>query len=264
MVAYLEERWSHAALWCRRLALFALALAAVALCVHWAQLIDTLPFLWTLGVVLALIVLALVLAAAGFQRVWDIGDRGAVALAVGTLASALVLAPLAVLVFLAYSHPALTDVSTDLDDPPRLQAALAFRGPEMNAIQPPTAGSKAVQQKAYPEITGRRYAAPTDQITTAIENMMTARGWQVLSMLPTGSETEYTVEALARLPILALPYDVAIRVTDEGTATYVDMRSSARYGWRDFGSNAKLISGFLTELDTQAAALAGATAPAEQ
>jgi uncharacterized protein (DUF1499 family) len=50
---------------------------------------------------------------------------------------------------------------------------------------------------------------------------------------------------------------VAIRLTDEGETTYVDMRSASRYGRGDFGDNARRIAGFLDALDAEMADQAG-------
>ena len=61
--------------------------------------------------------------------------------------------------------------------------------------------------------------------------------------------------------VLALPVDVAMRVTDEGTSTYVDMRSASRYGSHDLGDNAARIAAFLAELDAEVSALAGVLPP---
>ncbi len=55
--------------------------------------------------------------------------------------------------------------------------------------------------------------------------------------------------------MLGFPADVAIRLIDEGTSTYVDMRSTSRYGPHDFGDNAARIAFFLAELDVQVAYL---------
>ena len=71
-----------------------------------------------------------------------------------------------------------------------------------------------------------------------------------------------TINALARSFILSLPADVAIRVTDDGDAVIVDMRSASRYGRYDLGDNAARIVDFLAELDQEVAGQVG-TAPAE-
>jgi uncharacterized protein (DUF1499 family) len=67
-----------------------------------------------------------------------------------------------------------------------------------------------------------------------------------------------TIEALAHTPLLGFPVDVAVRLTDEGTSTYVDMRSASRYGRHDLGDNAARIAAFLGELDAEMAVQAGA------
>jgi len=260
---YFEERWSWAAVWSRRLALFDAVLAGVAIAAHRLQLIQTLPFFWIVANVVAIALLALLLAAAGFQRVWHLGERGGGDLALAVLVCALLLAPVAFGGWLAWTSPALSDISTDVGDPPQLSVAGALRDSSMNAVVPITGVQGALQLQAYPAITGRRYDAPFEQIVQAVEGLMKLQGWEIVSPLPTGAEMEFTLEAVARLPILALPYDVAVRITDEGNATYVDMRSSSRYGARDLGVNARRITDFLVELDAQAATLAGVAPPAE-
>jgi hypothetical protein len=258
---YVEERWSTAALWSRRVAVFAGVVGLAAIAAHRFRLIETIPFLWVLALVAALAICALLLAAAGFQRVWHFGDRGGADLTTGLIVATLLLAPYGVACWLAFSKPALNDVSTDLDDPPRLTAAVAFRTAEMNPIVPPTAQDRAEQTKSYPDLTGRRYAVSFEQMVAEVETLMEGRGWEILSPLSSGSTMETTIEALASVPILALDDDVAVRITDEGNAIYVDMRSASRYGSRDMGINAGRIGDFLTELDARANALA---APAPQ
>ena len=54
---------------------------------------------------------------------------------------------------------------------------------------------------------------------------------------------------------MGFPADVAIRLIDEDTSTYVDMRSTSRYGPHDFGDNAARIASFLAELDIEIAYL---------
>ena len=55
--------------------------------------------------------------------------------------------------------------------------------------------------------------------------------------------------AVALTPILHFATDVSVRITDEGTTTYVDMRSAARFGYHDLGDNARRIADFLLALD---------------
>jgi hypothetical protein len=253
---YTEEQWSSAAWWSRRVAVLAVFVGVIAVAAHRFGLIETAPFLWVLVVVGALPLAALLLAAAGFQRIWHFGDRGGVDLAVGLLLAVLVLAPYGVAGWFAFSRPALADVSTDVDDPPLLTAAATFRTVDMNPLTVPTPEIRAIQLKAYPELTGRRYSISFEQTVSEVETIMEARGWKILSPLSSGNGIETTIEGLASLPMLALGYDVAVRITDEGNAIYVDMRSASRYGGRDMGVNAAYISGFLKDLDARANGLA--------
>lgn len=262
MAGLVEARWSRAARWSRRLAVLALAVAVIGLGSHNFGLIETPVFIWTLFVAAALAIAALLLVAAGFQRVWYSGDRGGADLTLAVVLSSLLLAPFCVAGWLGLSHPALNDVTTDLDDPPAFRVAQTFRLPPMNPLTLPTPQSRADQERAYPELTGRRYGAAFDQITAAVETLMQQQGWKILSAMPENGELEITVEAMGRLPIIALPFDVAVRITDEGNAAYVDMRSASRFGGRDMGTNAGIVSGFLKDLDAQVSALAAPT-PAE-
>lgn len=260
MAVYIEERWSAAAWWCRRFAVFAVFLALVAIAAHWLQLIDTWPFLVVLCLVAALAALSLICAIAGFQRIWHLGDRGGADLTIGVLVALLVLVPFGVAGWLAYTFPPLGQVTTDLEDPPALVRHSADAPPVGNL----GIDEVILHQEAYPDLTGRRYSAPIDLVTVAVENLMESRGWTTTVPVSSGEEIEFVIDTVARLPVLAIPYDVAIRLTDEGNATYVDMRAATRFGKHDLGVDAWLIEDFLSELDKQAGTLAGvAPAPEE-
>lgn len=253
MAVYIDERWSVAARWCRRLAVFSVLLGVVAIAAHWFSLIETWPFLVVLAVVAGLAGLSLVFAVAGFQRVWYFGDRGGRDIFYGVLVALLALTPYALTAWVAYRSPALSQASTDLADPPKVTRRVVGLPPV-----PPLGNAEiALHQEAYPELTGRRYAAPIDQVLLAVETLLTQRGWVADDVSPTTDDVEFVIGAVAYIPVLAIPYDVAIRLTDEGDATYVDMRSVARYGARDLGVDAWIIEGFLGDLDKQAGTLAG-------
>ena len=66
-------------------------------------------------------------------------------------------------------------------------------------------------------------------------------------------QSEVTIDALAKSFVLGLPVDVAIRVSGNGDAVIVDMRSASRYGRYDLGDNAARIVDFLAELDQEVA-----------
>ena len=252
MIARFEPKTSGVALWSRRVALFSLVLFVVSAIGHRRGFVDTFGFLWILFLVAVFAVLALLLVAASFRRVWVRGDRGGGAAVVAVLVSALVLAPFGVTVARSFYYPRLSDISTDLVDPPELDAARIGRHGHMNPVRPITRERAALQIAAYPGITGRRYNASPDDVLSAVDHVIAARGWKIVSHPPLiDGESEYTLEAVAKTFLLGFPSDVAIRLTDEGESTYVDMRSASRYGDGDLGDNAARISNFLDALDAE-------------
>ncbi|MBL8578933.1 MAG: DUF1499 domain-containing protein [Mesorhizobium sp.] len=256
MDEYYERRVSSAVVWSRRLAIFSLVLFLVAGTSHRIGYLASADLLPVLGVVAAFALLSLLAATRALFLFWDHGGKGGGALVFAMLVALLVLAPFAVTLYRGVTLPMLSDVSTDTDDPPELGFALAARTTGMNQIEPFTLERRQLQEDAYPEATGRRYEAPIGQVLEVIEDLFDRRGWSIVgqSEFPADA-TEITVETEALSPILGMPADVAIRLIDEGTSTYVDMRSSTRYWGHDFGDNAARITAFLAELDVEVAYL---------
>lgn len=263
MAAHIEQQTAHAAGWSRATAYFSAVLFVTAALSHRFDLLETPGFLAVLGVVAALAAIALLLAAISFHRVWNRGDIGGADIAKGVAVALLVLAPFAVSAYRAYVYPEVSDISTDTLDPPRLVHAARGRAPDMNPIASIGPAAARLQAENYPEVTGRRYDVPADRVLASVVSLLERRGWTTYEMpLEPSREPEMTVEALATTLLLAFPCDVAVRVTDEGTTSYVDMRSASRFGRHDLGDNAARIVAFLDELDTEVAAQAG-TVPAE-
>lgn len=69
------------------------------------------------------------------------------------------------------------------------------------------------------------------------------------TVLPPASRV--TLQAEVPITPLALPFDVVIRLVEEEETTFVDVRSSARFGGPDLGLNVMLIEGFLRALDAE-------------
>lgn len=252
MAAFLEQRTTRAAGWARRSGAFAVVLLITAGLSHRYGLLETPPFLWVLGLTAAIACAALGFAALGFGRFWNRGDLGGFDIGVGVVLALCALAPFLYAGYRAATLPTLADVSTDTADPPALAHAGAARRPGMNGVAAISPANAASQAEAYPTITGRRYDLPFDQTLEIVEAVIAARGWTLYpgeSLDPAGGEV--TIEASAKTLLLALPVDVAVRVTDETGSTYVDMRSASRYGRHDLGDNAVRIAGFLDELDAE-------------
>lgn len=246
------------ATWADWFARFDLLLLLISVLSHRFQLIDTPSFFWLLAITGLIAVLALMISVAALRRAWQRGEQGSGRAIRGALVAALILVPFCYAGWLVVQYPALHDISTDLEDPPRLDTLAARRGGDMTPIDRIDAEEAEQQLFAYPEITGRRYAAAPDTVNEALAFLVTARGWDVVNHSQRSEPLpETTIELVAQTPVFGFLADIAIRFTDEGETTYVDMRSASRYGAHDLGDNAKRIAKFLNDLDIEMANRAG-------
>ncbi|MBX3596997.1 MAG: DUF1499 domain-containing protein [Rhizobiaceae bacterium] len=257
-----ETRAAWSAPWGRRLAVLALAVVLVAVAAHWLALLETPAFFWSVVTAVGMSVAAILLGAVALPRVWYYGYRGGPDIVKAFVLGTLVLAPAGFAVFLALTTPKLSDVSTDLEEPPLFVEAGQIREPGANALTAPDEAARALQAAEYPEVTGRRYDVPIETVRSAVETTMKERGWHILGPNIIGTGSRFNIETQVYSPVLALPSDVVVRMVEEGDSTFVDMRAAFRYGDRDFGINAELVSSFLKDLDAQVATLTPA-APQE-
>lgn len=252
MAALPERRVAPIAEWARRVAGFSLVLFVVAGVGHRYGLIETVGYFWILGLAGALALLGLGLAAGGFARLWEHGEKAGRASLAAALLSAIVLAPYAAGAWFALRLPALTDVSTDLVEPPQFVLTRRARTAPMNPISPITPEAAELQMRHYPDLSGRRYDASMDRVLSAVAAVVAARGWTPRRRLPTEVEaSELSIEVEAPTFLLRFPTDAVLRLTDEGESTFVDMRMSTRYGRHDFGDNARRIRSFMADLDAE-------------
>ncbi len=244
-------RRTKAAGWARRCGAFSLVLLATVWIGHHFGMVETVAYLWVLALVALIAILALLFAGFAFARLWNHGDRGGRDIAAGSLLALLALVPFAVAAYWMTAHPALMDISTDVDDPPTLD--VSDRSAEMNALVTTTPDEKQLQVEAYPLVTTHRYDLPSQDVLAAVEAVLARQGWGVEPIPASVGQPQITVNAVASSFVLELPADVAIRVSDEGDAALVDMRSASRYGRHDLGDNAARIERFLSELDQEVA-----------
>lgn len=258
MRAVIGERTSRSAGWAFRTAVFSAVLLAVAGLAHRQGLIETPPFLQLLLIVGVLALLGLLMATVALLRIWRRGDRGALSAVTGVVVAVAVLVPFGVSFAQGFLYPPLYDVATDLDDPPAFSLAEKERTAGMNALKPISASAAEAQAKAYPGVAARRYEYPRERVVQAVEALIAERGWRVLGRIESAEDGHpVTIEAVARTFLLGFKSDVAIRVFDDDSATYVDMRSASHYGRHDLGDNARRITAFLSDLDDRMTALAG-------
>lgn len=64
-------------------------------------------------------------------------------------------------------------------------------------------------------------------------------------------QAEIVLQGETRTPVFGFNSDVSIRLSEEAETTFVDMRAVSRFGPHDLGTNARIIDGFLNELDAE-------------
>lgn len=233
----------------------AVTIIIVASLAHRLHILDTYPFLWSLAVAGVLAILSSVLAVAGLVSLWQTGAEGGRRSAWALLLSIAVLVPFADAAFRFVTLPAINQLSTAVTDPPELNAASRPDSPFINPVKPIDEATAAAQAEGYPAIVGRRYSLSPDQVGDIAVRLLKARHWPMTARSGAGTaESPILITAVAKTLIFAIPADVAIRVSDDGQGTVVDMRSQIRYGSHDLGLDNDFVTGFLDDLDAAVSA----------
>jgi Protein of unknown function (DUF1499) len=139
----------------------------------------------------------------------------------------------------------LNDVSTDVDDPPPLDAAdgTAAGGPKMTALR------RDKVRRGYPGLLGGLLLplGPEEAFRRAETLARAQRGWEVRRV----EKRERLLTAVAVTSLVRFRDDVTVRVRPAAGGSRVDMRSRSRLGKDDLGANAARIHRFLRELRAQ-------------
>lgn len=173
----------------------------------------------------------------------------------GMLASLIYLGWMFSYLMLAWSSPAIHDVSTDLADPPEF-STLVLRTDNLDKV--PGADDPAmrnmtprqrwvmVHQKNYGDIRSVRINQPVSAVIEKAQRLAEARDWDIALAAP----DQGRLEATATSALFRFKDDIVLRVraTENGQASIVDMRSVSRVGDNDLGTNAKRVREFLADL----------------
>ncbi len=115
---------------------------------------------------------ALGLAIYSLIDIWISGAEGAGSAVVGILYASPVLVVLGLVAAAALAYPRITDVVTDVNDPPKFSGAHAPH-------HLPDAESIALQVAAYPNVTPKLYPLPLGDVFVAARKIMDKSGWTV-------------------------------------------------------------------------------------
>lgn len=244
-----EEPMSQVALWARRMALFALVASILSIMIVRSGLLEIRPAMATFVGALAFAAMAILLAFAAFIVIWRQGIDGfGSALLALFIGSALLLYP-AYLALQAYRLPAITDVVTDPDDPPRFETVAQLRTRDANPVAYPGQAFAEKQRMAYPDVEPLVVTSTPQQAYDTAIAIITKRRWRIIVDRKPQARREGHIEAIARTPIMGFGEDVVLRVRADGEGARIDMRSATRYGPHDLGGNASRITKLLEEID---------------
>lgn len=249
----IEEPYSDAALWSRRLALFALVVAAIAIGLARTGLEPVAVFA-VIGSAIVIACLAVLCASAAFVSIWQTGRKGVGIGLIGLLLGLLLLAYPAYLAAQAIYLPVLNDITSDVDDPPafsRSRKAVAAR----HGVVPLSddVAERAAQVNSYPDIQPLVLDVEEEAAYRIVLRTIAARNWTIIDEIPPGRRSDQRhIDAIARGPLLGFPDDVTIRIRPLVGQTRIDIRSSSRFGRHDFGANARRVQSFLEDVTNQA------------
>jgi len=181
---------------------------------------------------------ALVLLVAVIRR------RGGALVRVALVLGAIGFAVPAYVVATSRGAPPIHDITTDTATPPAFVAITPeLRGPGSNPVTYDPAITPK-QQAAYPLVRPVILAMPPEAAFARAEAAARAMGWEIVATDPTALR----IEATDTSRWWGFKDDVVIRLTAEGDATRVDVRSKSRVGLGDLGANAKRVTRYLETL----------------
>lgn len=214
--------------------------AIVAGTAHFFGLIASLSLFWIIGAIVLMLVVTVASGVVALRDIWREGGTGLGYLARGFLW----ILPVVVLLTIGgaqiVAHPPLTEISTDPVEPPRFL-------PQRD--EPLSLPALQAQIAAWPDLTGRRYASSPEEVEAALRQVIADSGWYFRGQFGTLEATgELTLLVEGRAGLLLLPTRIAVRITEEGETSYVDMRSRTLAGAHDMGGNGAVITGLFDSL----------------
>lgn len=244
----LEEPYSRAAIWSRRLAVFALAVAATAVALSRAGAVEPAGALAVLGASLVLACLAGLLSATAAIVIWRTGRRGAGIASVGLILALALLAYPAWLSWRAITLPAINDVSTDLDPQTPVNFLRSIKALEARGGRTPPepdAEAREAQERAYPKVQPILVDMEANEAYQLALEAAKTRGWRIVDAIaPSVREGVGHIDASDKSLFLGFVDDIAIRIKPEANQTRIDIRSASRIWRHDFGANARRIRKF--------------------
>lgn len=244
----IEDPVSGAAIWSRRLGLFALATTGVSIGLARFGGVAPASALAVFGASLVLALLALLLAGSAAVVIWRTGRRGTGAAALGAVMALGLVAYPAYFTYLTFRLPPINDVSTDLEHPPTFMISSKAREARAGFTAPPASPATAAAQKlAYPDLQPVLADLEPQQAYDMSLRIAKDLGWRFVDGTPPNLRGDGHIDCIARSLIFGFPDDITIRIAPLVNQTRIDLRSVSRVGRHDFGANARRLRKFIAE-----------------
>lgn len=191
--------------------------------------------------------LSLVLGLVGILRTRaSSGRTGRGRAVVGTLVGAGLVGLAVVLAAPGRNLPAINDITTDVEDPPRFEAAREHAANLGRDLGYPGESFAAQQRRGYPDLAPLRRGTPPQETYRDALAAVDRLGWTLVAQ----DADDLTIEAYEETSFFHFVDDVVIRVrpADGGAGSIVDVRSKSRAGKGDLGANAARIRSLFAEL----------------
>src|SRR3974390_1179664 len=191
----IEEPLSPLALWAARLACFGAAVAVLSVMIIRSGILEIAPAVATFGAALVFAVAAILLAFASFVAIWIKGPPGLGRAFLGLFLGVALIAYPAYIAVRAPKLLQITDISTDLANPPRFDVLARLR--PRDRIDYPAFFAEQ-QRKGYPDILPLQLDLPARTAYDVAMKIVTARKWLVLDTRAPAGPRPRVNEPIAR------------------------------------------------------------------
>jgi uncharacterized protein (DUF1499 family) len=252
MARYATARYSvkeaREATWARRIALFFVQLLILTAVLHHFASLTTPAAINLLGVSIAGLSLAIIIAVASLVRIWFGGQTG------GAQAfAAIFIALIGLAVPLYYlSHavtlPRLTDIETTPDEPLHFKMLASMRPADANPITEPDDAAIEAQEDAYPDIGPMALERSASEVFSLVHEAVERLGWTIVLSEAPGETGLGRIEATDRTLVMGFTDDVLVQIKGDDAHAIIDARSASRYGLHDLGTNAARLRELFAEI----------------
>jgi len=180
----IDEPTSRLAVWARRVALFSLVATVIAVIIVRSGALEIVPALSTLAGALVLAVVAILLALAAALSIWFEGVGGGREAATAFLIGFALIAYPLYLGVKGYRLPAIYDITTDPIDPPRFDAIARLRPRDANPITYQGLYAAELQHAAYSDIEPDVTDSTPQEAYDAAMKVITKRKWRIVDARP--------------------------------------------------------------------------------